>query len=112
MSEERPAASVPDSADAGAPPELAAQPAIEADGSTSADAMDGGAAVRRRARTLRIPDDDVSRPVDRSDAPPGGERRPSDRPAANRTPSMSREASPNMCPSAMTGRDPLGCRFG
>jgi SAM-dependent methyltransferase len=87
MSEERPAASVPDSADAGAPPELAAQPAIEADGSTSADAMDGGAAVRRRARTLRIPDDDVSRPVDRSDAPPGGERRPSDRPAANRFPS-------------------------
>jgi SAM-dependent methyltransferase len=86
MSEERPVAAAPDPA--GAPPELAAQPAAEIGGSTPPEPMDSASGpLRRRARTLRIPDDDVARPAGRDDAAPDGERSPSDRPAANRFPS-------------------------
>jgi SAM-dependent methyltransferase len=86
MSEERRAASVPDSAEPGALPDLASSPppAIEIGAS---EPIDGGSApLRRRPRTLRIPDDDVSRPHDGADAPQDGERRASDRPASNRLP--------------------------
>src|SRR5580704_599608 len=89
MSEERREASVPDSAEPGAPPDLASSPppAVEM-GSAAAEPVDEGSApLRRRPRTLRIPDDEVSRPRDGLDAAPDGERRPSDRPGSNRPPS-------------------------
>ncbi len=87
MSEERRAASVPDPAESGALPDLASSPPPANEMGASEPVDEGSAPLRRRPRTLRIPDDEVSRPHDGVDAPEDGERRTSDRPAPNRPPS-------------------------
>jgi SAM-dependent methyltransferase len=110
MSEERRVASLPKSADPGelpdgVPPPPAAIGGGPEEARTSGEAIpearepattpvdDEGASalVRRRARTLRIPDDDVSRPLGGPDAPLGGARRVSEWPSSNR--SLDREPS-------------------
>jgi len=83
MSEDR-GASAPKSVDAAPegvvpspPPEAAVSVALE-------DPDEGPSALRRRPRTLRIPDDEVARPRDLPERALGGERRPSDRPPSIR----------------------------